>query len=135
MKRVITPFSNVIRAEREKPAIGADRRSARSGDWNSNQTGDIVSDQRNVNLVGLATRRESSNVCVWGGITIDYEAHGIGGQSRGTRRGTEGAENAKRPRAEGALAQPLWHAAPSEDSPLSPDRGGCPPNAGECAGR
>jgi hypothetical protein len=25
--------------------------------------------------------------------------------------------------------------APSEDSPLSPNRGGCPPNAGECIGR
>jgi len=24
---------------------------------------------------------------------------------------------------------------PSEDSPLSPDRGGCPPNAGECSRR
>jgi hypothetical protein len=25
--------------------------------------------------------------------------------------------------------------SPSEDSPLSPDRGVCPPNAGECTGR
>src|ERR1039458_9184794 len=31
MKRVISAFPNVIRAEREGPAIGADRRSARSG--------------------------------------------------------------------------------------------------------
>src|ERR1700687_2768517 len=44
-------------------------------------------------------------------------------------------ENARRRRAEEPLAQPLWHEAPSEDSPLSPGRRGCPPNAGECTGR
>src|ERR1700737_800910 len=44
-------------------------------------------------------------------------------------------ENARRRRAEEPLAQPLWHETPAEDSPLSPDRGGCPPNAGECTGR
>src|ERR1019366_3393581 len=70
-------------------------------------------------------------VCVWGGLTSGYEAHGIGRQIRKTRTGIERAGNARRRRAEGALARPLWHEAPSEDSPLSPDRGGCPPNAGE----
>src|ERR1019366_7979018 len=69
-------------------------------------------------------------VCVWGGLTSGYEAHGIGRQIRKTRTGIERAGNARRRRAEGALARPLWHEAPSEDSPLSPDRGNCPPNAG-----
>ena len=85
-------------------------------------------------LVGLAPRRESSNVCV-GGLTTGYEAHRIGRPIRKTHTGIEGSGNARRRRAEGALAQPLWHAAPAEDSPLSPDRGGCSPTAGECTGR
>jgi hypothetical protein len=74
-------------------------------------------------------------VCVWGGLTIGYEAHGIGGQIRKTRAGIEGSGNARRRRAEEPLAQPIRHEASSEDSPLSADRGGCPPNAGECTGR
>src|SRR3979490_3099051 len=75
-------------------------------------------------------------VCVYGeGLTIGYEAHGIGGQIRKTRPGIEGTGNGRRRRAEEPLAQPIWHEAPSEDSPLSADRGGCPPNAGECTGR
>src|SRR5208282_510520 len=85
-------------------------------------------------LLGLATRRESSNVCVWR-VPDGYEAPGIGGQIRKTRTGIEGPGNARRRRAEGALAQPLWHEGPSEDSPLSTDRSGCPPNAGKRTGR
>src|ERR1700738_947928 len=74
-------------------------------------------------------------MCVYGeGLTIGYEAHGIGGQIRKTRTGIEGSGNARRRRAEEPLAQPLWHEAPAEDSPLSPNRGGCPPNAGEWTG-
>src|SRR5258708_17016290 len=73
-------------------------------------------------------------VCVWGRLTIGYEAHGIGGQIRRTRTGIEGSGNARRRRAEEPLAQPLWHQAPTEDSPLSADRGGRPPDAGESAG-
>src|SRR5258708_32873001 len=74
-------------------------------------------------------------VCVCARLTIGYEAHGIGGHIRRTRTGIEGSGNAKGRRAEEPLAQPLWHQAPTEDSPLSADRGGCPPNAGECIGR
>src|SRR5260370_2568664 len=68
-------------------------------------------------------------VYVCGGLTIGYEAHGIGHQIRKTRTGIEGAGNARRRRAEEPLAQPIWHEAPSEDSPLSPGRGGFPPTA------
>ena len=48
--------------------------------------------------------------------------------------GIEGTGDARRRRAEEPLAQPLWHEASSEDSPLSSDRGGCPPNARERTG-
>jgi hypothetical protein len=70
MKRVITPNSDVIRAERKKLAIGADRRFVRSGRLEGDGT--AKSQPRNRGLVraemaiGLATRRESSNVCVYG---------------------------------------------------------------------
>jgi len=42
MKRVITSIPNIIRAERERPAIGADRRSVRTigrweGEWPRNE--------------------------------------------------------------------------------------------------
>src|SRR5438132_1457172 len=73
-------------------------------------------------------------VCT-GRINNWLEAHGIGGQIRKTRTGIEGSGNARLRRAEEPLAQPLWYEASSENSPLSPDRGGCPPNAGECTGR
>src|SRR2546428_12178325 len=105
------------------------------GDWKANGTSDIASDKRNVNGRTGYTSRIEQCVCAWGGLTIDYEAHDIGRQIRTTRRGTEGSGSARRRRAEGALAQPLWHAATSEDSSLSPDRGGCSPTAGECTGR
>jgi hypothetical protein len=51
-------------------------------------------------------------VCVYGGLTVGYEAHGIGGQIRKTRTGIEGPGNAMRRRTEGPLAQPLWTKLP-----------------------
>src|ERR1035437_4181184 len=77
------------------------------GDWKANGTSEIASDKRKVkSLGGLASRRESSNVCVWGRLTIGYEAHGIGCQIRKTRTGIEGSDNARRRRAEEPVAQP-----------------------------
>jgi hypothetical protein len=59
-------FPSIIRADRKKPAIGAHHDS---GDWKANGTREIALHKRKVNresLLGLATRRESSNVCVYG---------------------------------------------------------------------
>ena len=74
-------------------------------------------------------------MCLLYGRLAGYEAHGIGRQIRKTQTRIEGSGIARRRRTDGPLARPLWPEAPSINSPLSPDRGGCPPNAGERTGR
>src|SRR6266436_2389440 len=71
---------------------------------------------------------------MWERSIIGYEARSSGCQIRKAHTGIEGSGNARRRRAEGPLAQPLCDEAPAEDSPFSPDRGGCPSNAGEGTG-
>src|ERR1700737_2162467 len=118
MKRVITPIPVSFAQKGRGWLLTRIDGLYDRGDWKANGT--AKSQQRNRGLV----RGE-----------IGYEAHAIGGKIRTTRPGIEGSGNARRRRAEEPLAQPLWHEAPSEDPPLSPDRSGCPPNAGEWTGR
>ena len=76
MKRVITPFPNVIRAEREKPALARSYGFHDRGDWKANGTGICRAFRRAPQIValkisrraGLAACDETSNVCVIGAV-------------------------------------------------------------------
>ena len=136
MKRVIPPIVRSLRAEREKPAIGADRGSVRPGRLEGeSDPRNRVRKPKSEPLIGLAARRESSKVCVSGGLTIGYEAHGIERQIRETLTGIEGSGDAWRRRVKGTLAQLVRDRAAPQNSSLPADRGRRLSNAGECSGR
>src|SRR5260221_704930 len=116
-KIVLLLHSQVICAERERSRLLARIVALHHRDnWKANGISEIgIRRAKSEPYAGLATRRESSNVCACGGLTIGYEAHDIEHQIRRTRTGIEGSGNARRRRTEGSLGQPIWDEAPSKN--------------------